>query len=214
MFYPLTLPPAMARKQAAHLIAEHTGSACRYLGAPSMAYEIAEYTLTRTGTLITPGELDPALAEALASAGIQVGGWPPSRMVEVDLAGWPASARGNLTRMVEAYGPLIGRALDLPTPACVQVDEVAARFEWTRHLDAHDFEAARALLVAMANMARQARRVRGIPPQDDNDRYAMRTFLYRAGLGGPAHKTTRHALTRRLSGNGAWRHPPRKETPA
>ena len=115
---------------------------------------------------------------------------------------------------MRAYGPLIARALGMPAPAGVEYirhEDVGllARFAWFTTLpDAEVAAACQDFITALVAMAKTARRVRGRAPQDDNDRYAMRTFLNRLGLSGDEHKTTRRVLTRRLSGNGAWRTPP------
>ena len=102
----------------------------------------------------------------------------------------------------------------MPAPAGVEYirhEDVGllARFAWFTTLpDAEVAAACQDFITALVAMAKTARRVRGRAPQDDNDRYAMRTFLNRLGLSGDEHKTTRRVLTRRLSGNGAWRTPP------
>lgn len=231
MDYTLTLPATTRRAEVAKLIAQTTGTEARYLKAPSMAYQIGQYRLTRDAHLQGP-ELTEQLRQALATAGVTVTGpeaEPQDLAGEVEEVGLvimvPAAelgeqGRDNLTALMRAYGPLIARALGLPAPAGVEYIRhedagLVARFAWFTTLpDAEVASACQNFITALVAMAKTARRVSGRAPQNDNDRYAMRTFLNRLGLTGDEHKTTRRVLTRHLSGNGAWRTPPAPKTPA
>lgn len=232
MDYALTLPATTCRKEVAKLIAEITDVQARYLKAPSMAYQIGEYLLTRNARLKGP-ELTQELRQALTIAGVTVTGpevEPQSPTTDdsaaVGLAvmlpatGLGRLGRDNLAALMRAYGPLIARALGLPAPAGVEYVEhedvgLVARFAWFTTLpDAEVVAACQDFIAALVAMAKAARRVRGRAPQNDNDRYAMRTFLNRLGLTGDEHKATRRVLTRNLEGNGAWRTPPAPKTPA
>lgn len=226
MDYALTLPATTCRKEVAKLIAESTDVQARYLKAPSMAYQIGEYLLTRNARLKGP-ELTQELRQALTIAGVTITSpevEPQSPTTDdsaavglaamVPAAGLDRQGRDNLAALMRAYGPLIARALGLPAPAGVEYVEhenagLMARFAWFTTLPAPEVAAAcQDFICAMVAMAKAARRVRGRAPQDDNDRYAMRTFLNRLGLTGDEHKATRRVLTQNLAGNGAWRTPP------
>lgn len=231
MDYTLTLPATTRRAEVAHLIAQAIGVQARYLKAPSMAYQIGEYLLTRDAHLQGP-ELTEQLRQVLASRGVTITAPdvepqdPTGEAEEVGLvimvpaASLGERGRDNLTALMRAYGPLIARALNLPAPASVEYIRhedagLVARFAWFVTLpDAEVAAACQDFIAALVAMAKTARRVRGCTPQSDNDRYAMRTFLNRLGLSGDEHKTTRRVLTRHLSGNGAWRTPPASKTPA
>lgn len=231
MDYTLTLPTTTRRTEVAKLIAQTIGVQARYLKAPSMAYQIGEYLLTRNAHLQGP-KLTEQLREALTSRGVRVTSPenepqdPTGEVEEVGLvimvpaAGLAERGRDNLTALMGAYGPLIARALGLPKPAGVSYVThedagLVARFAWFTTLpDAEVAAACQDFITALVAMAKTARRVRGRAPQSDNDRYAMRTFLNRLGLTGDEHKTTRRVLTRHLSGNRAWRTPPAPKTPA
>lgn len=231
MDYTLTLPATTRRAEVAKLIAEATGTEARYLKAPSMAYQIGEYRLTRDAHLQGP-KLTEQLRQVLASHGVTITDpdvepqAPTGEAEEVGLvimvpaANLGERGRDNLAALMRSYGPLIARALDLPAPAGVEYIRhedagLVARFAWFTTLpDAEVTAACQDFITALVAMAKTARRVRGRAPQDDNDRYAMRTFLNRLGLSGDEHKTTRRVLTRHLSGNGAWRTPPAPKTPA
>lgn len=220
--FQLTLPMGTTRKHAAHLIAAATGETALYMRTPSMAYQIGELTLTRHSELLTPGGISDAVWTALLEAGIRVEqtGFDPEavhwRAITVPLPGWGEREKQNLSAMLAAYGPLIGRALRLGIDADVQYSKgpdgaCVAEFVWfDQPVPDEDFDAATALTRRLVEKAATARTVRATPPQADNDRYAMRTWLTRLGFNGPEHAATRHALTHRLEGNGAWRTPPKK----
>lgn len=231
MDYTLTLPATTRRAEVAKLIAQTIGAQARYLKAPSMAYQIGECLLTRDAHLEGP-ELTEQLRQALTSRGVTITDpdvepqAPAGEVEEVGLVimvpatGLGTQGRDNLTALMRAYGPLIARALGLPAPAGVEYIRhedagLVARFAWFTTLpDAEVASACQDFIAALVAMAKTARRVSGRAPQNDNDRYAMRTFLNRLGLSGDEHKTTRRVLTRHLSGNGAWRTPPAPKTPA
>lgn len=215
MDYTLTLPASIRRAEVAKLIAQTIGTEARYLKAPTMAYQIGQYRLTRDAHLEGP-ELTEHLRQVLASRGVTITA-PEDEVglvIMVPAAELGEQGRDNLTALMRAYGPLIARALGLPAPAGVEYIRhedagLVARFAWFTTLpDAEVASACQDFITALVAMAKTARRVRGRAPQSDNDRYAMRTFLNRLGLTGDEHKATRRVLTRRLAGNGAWRTPP------
>jgi len=63
----------------------------------------------------------------------------------------------------------------------------------------------RKLAVCMNENAKKLKHVLLKPAQEDNPKYAMRTWLLRLGMSGDAFKTTRKVLLARLSGSAAFR---------
>lgn len=59
--------------------------------------------------------------------------------------------------------------------------------------------------LALSQMAKEAKSASPKPQQNENPKYAMRTWLLRLGFIGDEFKTARETLTRRLSGNAAFR---------
>ena len=59
--------------------------------------------------------------------------------------------------------------------------------------------------LALSQMAKQVSGASAKPQQTENPKYAMRTWLLRLGLIGEEFKTAREVLTKRLSGDGAFR---------
>lgn len=61
------------------------------------------------------------------------------------------------------------------------------------------------LCLALSEMAKQAKGASSKPQQHENPKYAMRTWLLRLGFIGAEFETARDVLTRRLSGDAAFR---------
>ena len=61
------------------------------------------------------------------------------------------------------------------------------------------------LCLALSEMAKQAKGASSKPQQHENPKYAMRTWLLRLGFIGEEFETAREVLTRRLSGDAAFR---------
>ncbi len=67
------------------------------------------------------------------------------------------------------------------------------------------------LVVCMVENARKLRYSSFRPAQEDNPKYAMRTWLLRLNMSGDAFKKTRKVLLARLSGSAAFRTPAEEE---
>ena len=59
--------------------------------------------------------------------------------------------------------------------------------------------------LALSQMAKEVKFASAKPQQNDNPKYAMRTWLLRMGFIGDEFKTAREVLTKRLSGNASFR---------
>lgn len=61
------------------------------------------------------------------------------------------------------------------------------------------------LCLALSQLAKEVAHASAKPQQNENPKYAMRTWLLRMGFIGEEFKTAREVLTKRLSGNAAFR---------
>lgn len=61
------------------------------------------------------------------------------------------------------------------------------------------------LCLALSQMAKEAKSASAKPQQQENKKYAMRTWLLRLGFIGEEFKTARELYMSRLDGNAAWR---------
>lgn len=62
------------------------------------------------------------------------------------------------------------------------------------------------LCLALSQMAKEVRTASPKPQQNENPKYAMRTWLLRLGFIGEEFETARDILTRNLAGDAAFRH--------
>lgn len=72
-------------------------------------------------------------------------------------------------------------------------------------LHAGELKAYIQLCLALNQMAKDSKKISAKPQQTENPKFAMRTWLMRMGFIGEEFATGREVLTKRLSGNGAFR---------
>lgn len=72
-------------------------------------------------------------------------------------------------------------------------------------------EAVRKLLEATLSFAKTLRHASFKETQEDNPKFAMRTWMIRLGLNGPEHKETRKVILGALEGNAAFRTDPKEK---
>lgn len=205
------------RKLLATVIAEVLQTQSRYAGAPSFAYHIGQARLDRDWCLHLPQTTNPGeVIEAAVAAGFHPvpGSESDSEEVGLTLAfpttEWTGGTKARLQALLAAKGPLIAKALTIPTlPMEVDEEEAVVRFAWfTQVPDPATVEAVTRLLEAMIDYAKAATRINPTARTPANEKYAMRCFLLRLGMIGDETKPTRRLLMRNLDGNSAWRTPP------
>lgn len=75
----------------------------------------------------------------------------------------------------------------------------------TQNLDPERIAAFQDLAAFINQNAKKQKRAAFKRAQDDNPKYAFRTWLIRLGMNGPGYKTTRKVLLQNLEGSGAFR---------
>ncbi len=214
------------RRELVKVIAEATGAQARYMGMPTAAYEIDYFTVTKDGELIFDDRADSEeiehLLEAIAAAGFecepQEGEEPEdgevSEAVENTAQSETASLTveipldkvkvGNLTKLLEAKGSLIRKALNI-SDTKIEVKEDRVSFPWFSEVDADEAKAYTHFIAALCEMSRNAKRVTATEKEVDNEKYAFRCFLLRLGFIGAEFKTERRILLKNLTGSSAFR---------
>ena len=199
----------------------------QYKGMPSAAYEIDYFTVTKEGTLEFDDRADSEeveqVLEAITAAGFECeakGGEeqffeeeseatdtePQSETVgltvEIPL---DKAAVGNLTKLLDAKGSLIKKALgvsELP----IEIQEDRVTFPWFPELpDADAVKAYTHFISALCEMSKNAKRVTVTEKAVDNEKYAFRCFLLRLGFIGSEYKVERKILLKNLSGSSAFK---------
>ena len=118
---------------------------------------------------------------------------------------------GNLTRLLEAKGGLIRKALGVDDVR-IEMKEDRVGFPWFTELSSPDeIKAYTHFIAALCEMSRNATRVTAKENEVDNEKYAFRCFLLRLGFIGEEYKTERKILLKNLSGSSAFKSGAKKE---
>ena len=202
----------------------------KYKGMPSAAYEIDYFTVTKDGTLEFDDRADSEevenLLEQLADRGIVVASvemaqaWLDARAEELSEASEiePQEANvgltveipldkvavGNLTKLLDAKGNLIRKALGI-TDLRIEVLEDRVAFPWFSQVDTDSAAAYTHFISALCEMSRNAKRVTATEKPVDNEKYAFRCFLLRLGFIGSEYKAERKILLKNLTGSSAFK---------
>lgn len=213
---------AQYRKPLVKAISEFTGEDAVYMRTPTYAYRIDYFTVTREGNLEFDDRADSeeieGLLEFLAERGFIAGNADTSEEVPADTDSAEYSepvgltvevpldgpAVGNLTKLLDAKGRLIRRALALDSLP-IEVTDSAVKFPWFADCSADECKAYTHFISALCELAANAKRVTAKEKEIDNDKYAFRCFLLRLGFIGSEYKAERKILLRNLTGSSAFR---------
>lgn len=215
------------RKELVKVIADATGAKAEYKFMPTCNYEIDYFTVTKDGTLLFDDRADSEeveqVLEAIAAAGFECEAHdgeertteeeskatdtaPQEETVGLTV-GIPLDkvAVGNLTKLLDAKGGLIKKALGVDVlPIEIQKDRVA--FPWFPELpDADAVKAYTHFITALCEMSKNAKRVTVTEKKVDNEKYVFRCFLLRLGFIGSEYKTERKILLKNLTGSSAFK---------
>lgn len=217
------------RKELVRAMSEILGEDASYQGAPSFAYSIDGYIVSRNGLVTFPDiatheDIDH-LVDALKEKGftpettsedVAPESIPKSATdtavtddntftVEMPRASFTEEAYGNLQKIIASKAALLKKAigtdlLDIETSA----DKLI--FPWfTLHGLDGEADAYTRLVSALYNMAKNQKRVTAKERDSGNEKFTMRLFLIRLGFIGDEYKTARKILLRNLTGNGSWK---------
>lgn len=202
------------RKALVQAISEFTGAKAKYLGMPSAAYQIDYFTVTKEGNLEFDDRADSEeienLIEHLAGAGFLAETKKEETEAE-EPTGLTISmpldkvAVGNLTRLLDAKGSLIRKALGI-TDTRIEISEDKVSFPWFETIpSSEELDAYTKFIAALCEMSVKAKRVTAKEKEVDNDKYAFRCFLLRLGFIGAEFKAERKILLQNLTGSAAFK---------
>lgn len=218
------------RKELVKTIADTTGARAKYMGMPTAAYEIDCFTVTRDGTLLFDDRADSEeveqVLEAIAAAGFecepQDGGDSETGEESGEATETADSApqgeraaltvevpfdkvnAGNLTKLLDAKGNLIRKALGI-SDLRIEMKEDRVAFPWFDRVDEDSAAAYTHFISALCEMSRNAKRVTATEKEVGNEKYAFRCFLLRLGFIGAEYKTERKTLLKNLTGSSAFK---------
>jgi len=221
------------RKALVKSISEITGAAAVYKFMPTCAYEIDCFTVTKDGALefddrVNSEEIENLL-ERLAERGFTAAAMPDTAADSVEeentekvsenaavatqgesvglTVAIPIDkvAVGNLTKLIDAKGSLIKKALgiaELP----IEITEDAVSFPWFSL--SPDLDSAKAyanFITALCRMSKEQKRINATEKKVTNEKYAFRCFLLRLGFIGAEYKADRKILLKNLTGSSAFK---------
>ena len=112
---------------------------------------------------------------------------------------------GNLTKLLDAKGSLIKKALGVQNLG-IEILEDRVAFPWfTEMPDADAVKAYTHFISALCEMSKSAKRVTATEKPVDNEKYAFRCFLLRLGFIGSEYKAERKILLKNLTGSSAFK---------
>lgn len=229
------------RKRLVKAISDITGADAKYLGAPTFAYMVDYFTISRDGVVSFDDRADSEEIENLIDALVDEGfvsqvsnlgceadtadvaaqEAAPAESPENDTA--PATAPqdaptgltvavpleqvavGNLTKLLEAKGSLIKKALGL-TDLPLEISEDRVSFPWFPELPGPvEARAYTHLITALCEMSKRQKRVLTTEKAVDSEKYSFRCFLLRLGFIGAEFKEERKILLRNLTGSSAFK---------
>ena len=213
------------KKKLVKLISSHLGVESRYLGAPSFAYSIGNYTVNKDGSLSwdEDDERTAGLLEAIKADGFTAVEDEEVEeeevLVEEEMEeeaevnrlciSFPKSMYDertleNLKNLVEGKGALMKKAFKAESLEIV-VDDEKVSFPWFELIDSDHFNAYTQFITAITKMAREQKRILGKERTVENEKYAFRCFLLRLGFIGEEYKKARKLLLENLEGSAAFK---------
>ena len=207
------------RKNLVNAISSITGENAVYQFMPTCAYEIGSFTVTKDGALEFDDRIDSEEVETLLNQLAQQGftaaetnmAEPEEPMGLTIAVPLDKVNCGNLTRLLEAKGGLIRKALGL-AELPIEISEDKVSFPWFSTLpEPEECEAYSHFICALCEMSVTQKRVNAAEKEVDNEKYAFRCFLLRLGFIGNEYKTQRKILLRNLTGSSAFKSGSRKE---
>lgn len=199
------------RKRLVQAIAQILESDAKYLGVPSCAYQVDNFTISKDGILSFDDQTNSSEAEQLIESLCEMGfeaeieEVTDGLCIELPLKDTTEAAIDNLRRMVDSKATLIKKALGADSLE-IEVTEDRIRFPWFDRIPAPEVISATAhFLGHMLDAAKSHKRVTAKEKEMDNEKYAFRCFLLRLGFIGDEFKETRRTLLRNLTGSAAFR---------
>ena len=196
------------RKRLVQAIAKILECDAKYLGVPSCAYQVGNYTISKDGILsFDDSSKGEQLIERLCEMGFEaeIEEVTDGLCIELPLKDTTEAAIDNLRRMVGSKATLIKKALGADN-LDIEVTDERIRFPWFDRIPEPEVVNAAAHFIGkMLAAAKNQKRVTAKEKETDNEKYAFRCFLLRLGFIGEEFKETRRTLLQNLTGSAAFR---------
>ena len=220
------------RKKMVEIVGRMLGVQPIYCGAPTFAYKVGVFEITRDGCICFGDEADEAEVERVRTA-LREAGFAAEEeesemtTAEVETAAMtddedkltislPRSfltetALKNLDALLASKGKLIQKAFNIEKAAYTLTDETI-KFAWFHGKIAEDTVRAYTDFISkLCEMAQKQKRAVAKEKAVENEKYAFRCFLLRLGMIGDDYKTSRRILLQNLTGSSAFKCGHRRE---
>ena len=220
------------RKKMVEIVGRTLGVQPIYCGAPTFAYKVGAFEITRDGCICFGDEADEAEVERVRTA-LREAGFAAEEeesemtTAEVETAAMtddedrltislPRSfltetALKNLDALLASKGKLIQKAFNIEKAAYTLTEETI-KFAWFHGKIAEDTVRAYTDFISkLCEMAQRQKRAVAKEKVVENEKYAFRCFLLRLGMIGDDYKTSRRILLQNLMGSSAFKCGHRKE---
>ena len=215
------------RKKMVEIVGRTLGVQPIYCGAPTFAYKVGAFEITRDGSICFGDEADEAEVErvrtALREAGFvaeedetemptaEVDSEEDSLAISLPRRFFTETALKNLDALLASKGKLIQKAFNIEKAAYTLTDETI-KFAWFHGKIAEDTVRAYTDFISkLCEMAQKQKRAVAKEKAVENEKYAFRCFLLRLGMIGDDYKTSRRILLQNLTGSSAFKCGHRKE---
>lgn len=219
----------MDRKEKVKILGKHLGIKPKYLGVPSFAYEIGDFTITREGTIIDKAGDEMKLDEILNSSEETTETDFDSIEISFPMEGHDERTIKNLLNMIYSKQSLIKKVFDCSENIVEKelIDEISTleslseilttiNKENCKGIDFNDekltfnfingdIQTSSEFLSLLIKKAKELQYTSSKPIETDNDKYTFRTWLIRLGMIGPEYKAHRKTLLSSLTGSSAFR---------
>ena len=220
------------RKKMVEIVGRTLGTTASYCGAPTFAYKVGTFEITRDGSICFGDEVDEATVERVRTALREEGFVAEEEESEMTMAESEEDAatddedrlivsiprtfltetgRKNLDALLASKGKLIQKAFNIEK-ATYTLTEETIKFAWFHGKIAEDTVRAYTDFISkLCEMAQKQKRAVAKEKAVENEKYAFRCFLLRLGMIGDDYKTSRRILLQNLTGSSAFKCGHRKE---
>ena len=220
------------RKKMVEIVGRTLGVQPIYCGAPTFAYKVGAFEITRDGCICFGDEADEGEVERIRTALREAGFAAEEDETEMPKAEAKEEAttddedsltisiprtfltgtgRKNLNALLAGKGHLIQKAFNIEK-ATYMLTEETIKFAWFHGKIAEDTVRAYTDFISkLCEMAQKQKRAVAKEKAAENEKYAFRCFLLRLGMIGDDYKTSRKILLQNLTGSSAFKCGHRKE---
>ena len=220
------------RKKMVEIVGRTLGVQPIYCGAPTFAYRVGAFEITRDGSICFGDEADEAKVERVRTALRGAGFAAEEDESEMTMAeseedaatddedkltislprsSFTETALKNLDALLASKGKLIQKAFNIEK-AAYTLTEDTIKFAWLHGKIVEDTVRAYTDFIGkLCEMAQRQKRAVAKEKPTENEKYAFRCFLLRLGMIGDTYKTSRKILLQNLTGSSAFKNGHRKE---